>query len=52
MCSSDLVEILGNFGYDAAGGKNVEVSKDGVFTDFEIFVADVTPAEDGSAVVE
>ena len=51
MACPIAVEILGNFGYDAAGGKNVEVSKDGVFTDFEIFVADVTPAEDGGAVV-
>ena len=51
MACPIAVEVLRNFGHDAAGGEDVEVGKDGVFADFKIFVADIAPAEDGGAVV-
>ena len=39
------VEVLGNFGYDAACGEDIEVGKDGIVVNLKIFVADIASAQ-------
>lgn len=44
MACPIAVEVLGNFGYYTACGENVEVGKNGVVVNLEIFVADIAAA--------
>ena len=51
MACPIAVEVLGNFGYDAACGEDIEVGKDGIVVNLKIFVADIASAQNGSTVV-
>ena len=45
------VQVLGNFGYYAACGEDIEVGKDGIVVNLKIFVADIASAQNGGTVV-
>ena len=51
MACPIAVEVLGNFGYDAACGEDIEVGKDGIVVNLKIFVADIASAQNGGTVV-
>ena len=44
MACPIAVEVLGNFGYYAACGEDIEVGKDGIVVNLKIFVADIAAA--------
>ena len=45
------VEVLGNFGYYAACGEDIEVGKDSIVVNLKIFVADIASAQNGGTIV-